>query len=109
VAKLSTGKATMPGPKQVWRRRDMGGDVIALLDEDGPPAAEPLLSVVMEKGKRLVNENIEEPRERFSGELRTLPPALRSLDPEPYQVERSASLQELADQVRSSIRDRELG
>lgn len=109
VAKLSTGKATMPGPKQVWRRSNMRGDVIALVDEDGPPSAEPLLSVVMEKGQRLVNENIDEPRERFSEELRTLPPALRSLDPEPFQVERSASLEELADRVRSSIQDRELG
>jgi nicotinate phosphoribosyltransferase len=109
VAKLSTGKATLPGPKQVWRRSEMGGDVIALLEEEGPPNSEPLLTTVMANGRRLVDEGIEEPRRRFAEELRTLPMSLRSLEPEPYRVERSAALDELAEVVRSSIRERELG
>ena len=109
VAKLSTGKATLPGPKQVWRRSGMGGDVIGLLDEDGPPGAEPLLTTVMSTGKRIVDEGIEAPRERFAEELRALPTPLRSLQPGPYTVERSAALEKLAEDVRSSIRERELG
>ncbi|HEV2906703.1 MAG TPA: nicotinate phosphoribosyltransferase, partial [Actinomycetota bacterium] len=109
VAKLSTGKATLPGPKQVWRRSEMGGDVIALLEEEGPPNSEPLLTTVMANGRRLVDEGIEEPRRRFAEELRTLPMSLRSLEPEPYRVERSAALDDLAEVVRSSIRERELG
>ena len=39
VLKLSADKATLPGPKQVWRRIEDGrfaGDVVALADE-GPP------------------------------------------------------------------------
>ena len=109
LAKLSTGKATLPGPKQVWRRPNMGGDVIALFDEDGLAGAEPLLTPVMAGGRSLVHEGIEEPRTRFAEELRTLPMSLRSLDPGTYPVERSAELEELAEKVRASIRDRELG
>src|SRR5262249_43095462 len=46
VLKLSAGKATLPGAKQVWRRSEgarFGGDVVTLAGEDGPPGAEPLL------------------------------------------------------------------
>jgi nicotinate phosphoribosyltransferase len=109
VAKLSTGKATLPGPKQVWRRTGMQGDVIALLDEDGPTGAEPLLVPVMGNGKRLVDESIEEARARCAAELEAMPTTLRSLEPGPYRVERSTALEELAESVRSSIRERELG
>jgi nicotinate phosphoribosyltransferase len=109
VAKLSTKKATLPGRKEVWRRSGMGGDVIALLHEDGPADAEPLLATVMANGQRLVDEGVEEPRNRFAEELRALPPPLRSLEPATYGVERSTALDELAEGVRSSIRHRELG
>lgn len=109
VAKLSTGKATLPGPKQVWRRSEMDGDVIALRDEEGPVGAEPLLTQVMADGRRLIDEGIEEPRLRFAEELRLLPMTLGSLEPGRYPVERSSALEELAESVRSSIRERELG
>jgi nicotinate phosphoribosyltransferase len=108
VAKLSVAKATLPGRKQVWRRSGMGGDVIGLLEEDDPSGAEPILVPVMKHGRRIAVEDIDAPRERFDNEFRTLPPTLRSLDPEHYVVERSPSLEKLADQVRSSIRRREL-
>ena len=42
VLKLSAGKATLPGAKQVWRRLDgdrFAGDVVALRDEPGPPGS----------------------------------------------------------------------
>ena len=46
VLKLSADKATLPGAKQVWRRREgerFAGDLVALLDEEPPPGAEALL------------------------------------------------------------------
>src|SRR5207244_3501271 len=47
MAKRSTGKATLPGAKQVWRRPGFGGDVLGLWGEPGPALdAEPLLEEV---------------------------------------------------------------
>ena len=52
VLKLSPGKATAPGRKQVWRGQT--GDLIALRDErSGPRTARPLLEPVMRGGRRL--------------------------------------------------------
>ena len=52
VLKLSAGKETAPGRKQVWRGPD--GDVLGLRDEPGPVDAEPLLEPVMRDGVRTV-------------------------------------------------------
>ena len=55
VMKRSEGKATWPGRKQVWRVSTDGKavrDVIALHDEPGPAAANPLLQQVMRGGSR---------------------------------------------------------
>lgn len=47
VAKASTGKETLPGAKQVWRRPGFSGDVLALASEPPPaPGAEPLLEII---------------------------------------------------------------
>src|ERR687895_2523858 len=59
VAKLSTAKATLPGPKQVWRRRVMAGDLIGLADEDGPPGGEPLLVPALRDGRRMVDTSLD--------------------------------------------------
>jgi nicotinate phosphoribosyltransferase len=109
VAKLSTAKATLPGPKQVWRRRDMAGDLIGLADEDGPPGGEPLLVPALRDGRRMVDTSLDASRTRFASELDALPPSLRSLDPGTYRVDRSPALERLAEQVRDRIRARELG
>jgi nicotinate phosphoribosyltransferase len=109
VAKLSVKKATLPGPKQVWRRPDFEGDVIGLREEPGPEAAETLLEQIMGGGQRLVRDGIAEARGRFAAELRALPEQLRSLDPAPYPVARSDALKELSERVRQEIIDRELG
>jgi nicotinate phosphoribosyltransferase len=50
VLKLSAGKATAPGSKQVFRGPD--GDVVALRSEPVPDGHEPLLVPVMEAGRR---------------------------------------------------------
>ena len=108
VAKLSAKKATLPGPKQVWRTRGTNGDVIGLREEAGPRGAEPLLEPVMTKGQRDVRDGLPEARERFASELASLPGSLRSLDPAPYRVEHSLALEELSERVHQEIIDREL-
>ncbi|HEV8682630.1 MAG TPA: nicotinate phosphoribosyltransferase [Actinomycetota bacterium] len=108
VAKLSVKKATLPGPKQVWRRPNFSGDVIGLREEPGPEAAEILLEQVMGGGQRLVRDGVAEARGRFAADLQGLPEQLRSLDPAPYPVARSDALKDLSERVRQEIIDREL-
>ena len=94
--KLSPGKATRPGRKQLFRRyRDdvAAGDILALASED--IEGTPLLVEVMRDGKRLDNaESLAAVRERTRANLATLPPELLSLDlAEPrYAVEVSPGL-----------------
>ncbi|HZA61089.1 MAG TPA: nicotinate phosphoribosyltransferase [Actinomycetota bacterium] len=106
VAKLSTGKATLPGRKQVWRTPD--GDVVGLLDEAAPPGGEPLLAEVMRDGRTTVAGGWHAARDRFTTELEALPASLRTLDATPPRVRRSAALEELTEEVRADIRRREL-
>ena len=109
VAKLSTAKATLPGPKQVWRRTDMAGDVIGLADEDGPEDGEPILVPVLRDGRRLVDASLDAARDRFASELEGLPAALRSLDAKAEPPDLTPGLRHLAERVRDRIRARELG
>ena len=57
VMKLSEGKLSLPGAKQVFRRRgddgSLSGDIIGLQEESGPVDAEPLLREVMAGGVRI--------------------------------------------------------
>jgi nicotinate phosphoribosyltransferase len=88
--KLSAGKATWPGPKQVWRLggREAPGD--ALEDwlggagEPGPAGGRPLLVPVMAGGRRLAPQApaaaLAAARERARAELAALPPAACSLE-----------------------------
>jgi nicotinate phosphoribosyltransferase len=78
VWKRSADKATMPGPKQVFRRRLRGtiaGDVIAAADEE--LEGEPLLAPAMRSGEIVRREGLDEIRERAAGELAALPERLR--------------------------------
>jgi nicotinate phosphoribosyltransferase len=105
VLKLSSGKATLPGVKQVWRQCEGGrfaGDVIALRDEPPPPGAEPLLERVMANGTRLFGEPLERARARAAAQRAALSPESRLLDARPHPVEVSAALATL----RGSIADR---
>jgi len=79
--KLSAGKATLPGRKQVWRQQTAQGprDVIALAGEPGPPGATPLLVKVMEHGRAIRPESLHEMRARCRAWLQGLPPALADL------------------------------
>lgn len=106
--KSSTGKATLPGPKQVFRHWDDGrmtGDTIAT---DGEAlAGEPLLRPVMRGGERLdPAEDLGSIRARVSGQLEGLPPAVLQLDAEAhsarYPVGVSGHLQGLRDRLTAA-------
>jgi len=101
--KRSTGKATWPGRKQVYRQSDARAftrDVVTL--EDDPREGEPLLAPVMEDGRRIVSlPDLAAIRAHAAAELARLPDALRGLDAAdpPYPVEIAPPLAALADAV----------
>jgi nicotinate phosphoribosyltransferase len=98
--KLSTGKVSAPGRKQVWRGAT--GDLLAQRDEPGPPGTEPLLERVMEEGRRSrAAPSLDVIRERFRTDLSALPYGSRRLrDAEPVAVPRSERLRELTERTR---------
>jgi nicotinate phosphoribosyltransferase len=97
--KRSTGKATWPGRKQVYRRHatdgSFAGDVVTLHDD--PQSGEPLLSLFMERGQRLAQPSLEESRKHCLRQLARLPKAF------PYPVEISPALRAAADAVDRSL------
>lgn len=107
VEKLSVGKETVPGPKQVWRRAGLP-DVLARRDEDGPRGAEPLLEPVVRGGKRLrTADSIGAARGRLESDLSWLPPeALRTRGPVAPVAQLSDELSSLARQTAGRIRAR---
>ena len=108
--KLSTGKATLPGKKQVFREvRDgvLVRDVIALAGEQ--LAGEPLLQPVMRGGRRLAPPGPTEPlaaaQQRCRDDLARLPPPLRQLaGRQPQPVELSAELRALVARLTAAPR-----
>jgi nicotinate phosphoribosyltransferase len=97
VAKLSAEKATLPGPKQVFRRSPSEGDVLALQEEEPGPNVEALLQPVMKGGSRLAGpDGLLAAKTRFEADLGWLP--ARALDvhrPEPVPVRLSEQLARL--------------
>jgi len=108
IMKLSEGKATLPGRKQVFRLRDAEGsfvkDVIALEDEkvDG----EPILVKVVEKGKVVYDfPTLEEIRERALENLSRLPEKYKRLrNAAKYPVELSPKLKKLIRELRWKLK-----
>ena len=100
VLKLSAGKATAPGAKQVWRGAD--GDVLTLRDGSPPTEdAEPMLEPVMRSGARVgPTPSLDEMRSRFQTDVAALPAEARRLnEPEPVEVRRSGALTTLTAQA----------
>ena len=102
VRKLSEGKETLPGEKQVFRLRDaagrLRGDVLALADEAPPERdAEPLLQTVMEYGEPVAAPTpLSVIRERFRDEFAALDDSHKRLRrPVRYPVRLSRGLQRL--------------
>ena len=104
VVKLSTGKRTLPGEKQVWR--GAGGDLLGLRQEDLP--GERLLSRVMRAGERVAEPGtIGAAHERFEGDLASVPPEALSLDgPRPRVARISRALAALAEQAKAEALQR---
>lgn len=102
--KRSTGKATWPGRKQVYRLGDDRGtlvrDVVTL--EDDLREGEPLLVSVVEDGRKIVTlPDLAAIRAHAAREIARLPVALRDLEDAdaPYPVEIAPPLAALADAV----------
>jgi nicotinate phosphoribosyltransferase len=110
VLKLSTGKVTWPGQKQVHRLRDaagrFAGDVLALRAE-APPArdAEGLLTTVMAQGQRSASApSLADVRDRCARQLAALPEGVRRLaDADRYPVTVSDRLVTLQREVEAAV------
>ena len=102
--KRSTGKATWPGRKQVYRHYDardrLEHDVVTVESDTQP--GEPLLVPVMKNGRRLhAAETLDLARNRAAAQLASLPERLRLLETSevPYRVEIAPALRRLAAEV----------
>jgi nicotinate phosphoribosyltransferase len=106
--KLSSGKATLPGRKQVFRVENGGAavrDVIGRHDEALP--GRPLLRQVMKEGRRTEEgrEDLRQARERARREIARLPAEVRALteaDP-PFPVAISPKLARSREEVRRRV------
>jgi nicotinate phosphoribosyltransferase len=114
VLKLSTGKQTLPGAKQVFRFRGADGsythDTIACAGEPTPLGVEELLEPVMVAGRRLrPDPPLADLRRRFAADFADLPPPhKRLLAPPLYEVRISGQLERLQDETVTEIRRREV-
>ncbi len=108
VMKLSAGKVSLPGPKQVFRLKDPLGrfsrDIISQEDER-LPAGDPLLRTVMENGRRTApSPSLADVRERFTQDFQNLDEHYKRLhNPPHYPVVISPKLERLAAEVQERI------
>jgi len=117
VRKLSAGKATLPGRKQVWRvRRDgvAAHDVLGLERARGTEpqaseapggAGEPLLREAMRDGIATWSEPLEAMRERARRERESLPPSVRARAAATYEVRVDPALDRLEASLAAVSRD----
>jgi nicotinate phosphoribosyltransferase len=109
--KLSTGKMTLPGLKQVYRFTADGrfSKDLIVLESEQTEGGRALLQPVMKAGERIADpEPLEAVRIRCSDGLAALPPELRELTDAPtaYPVEVSEELQSLATKAQESVSSR---
>lgn len=108
--KLSEGKATLPGRKQVYRSygtdsvKRMQADVITV--EHDTQSGEALIRPVMQGGQRIhAPEPLVRSRERAADQLSRLPPDLYDLDAKSaYPVSVSHALEQLARRADKEVR-----
>ena len=106
--KLSVGKRTYPGRKQVWRVYERGqaaNDLIGTSDEAGPAGGAPLLQRVVRDGRRVgPSPPLVEMRAGTRSALAQLPPAVTRLeDPGTYPVRISQALETLTRRVAEAV------
>jgi nicotinate phosphoribosyltransferase len=107
VAKLSEDKATLPGPKQVFRGSGLL-DLIGCRDESVPAGKVPLLTEYMREGARTrVSDTLADARSRFEADLAEVPENARPLsDPVVPRAAITPSLARLTAEVReAALRD----
>ena len=105
VLKLSEGKATLPGRKQVWRVRRDGTAEHDVLGLDGAGVAgEPLLREVMRDGRATWVESLDEIRDRARRERESLPAGVRALDASAYEVRVDPELERLRTRLAAQVR-----
>jgi nicotinate phosphoribosyltransferase len=109
--KRSTGKATWPGRKQVWRQYGtdgrMRGDILSV-EEDHQPG-EPLIQAVMRNGRRFQPQpTLAEMRACAASDFERLPEPLRRLEPgATYPVQVTERLGRLATEVDQRLAQQE--
>jgi len=114
VMKLSRGKKTLAGPKQIFRFFDSQGlmaeDVLAMRQES-IPGGQPLLEMVMDQGQRLAPaESLDIIRSRVQAGRASLPERFNKIKgKERYPVRLSQGLSGLQDKVEQRIEEGELG
>jgi len=108
IMKLSKGKITLPGRKQVFRFRDRRGlfknDIIGLENEN--IGGEPLLIKVMENGELIYDlPSLKDIRKRALDNLSRLPEKYKKLRDAPrYSVEFSAGLRKLMKELTEKVK-----
>ena len=105
--KLSEGKQTWPGRKQVWRSYDkndrMNGDTLSV--ETDEPTGDPLIAQVMKAGHRIgATPRLDEIRANARRNLAQLPEPLRRLEADEYPVTVAEPLKTLAQQADKAAR-----
>ena len=105
VMKLSRGKVTAPGRKQVFRRRRPFGDLVGLFEEAAPARHESLMEPLMIGGRRTeAQAAVAESRRRFEDDYSILPAAARDLrSPRPPSVRFSPALRKLSTDTQREL------
>jgi nicotinate phosphoribosyltransferase len=108
VMKKSSGKATYPGRKQIFRRIEGGqwiGDRLGLAEESPEPGEEPLLQRVIVNGDRQQPlDSLETISKRTRDTVMQLPGEVRDIHhPQVPEVEISQELINLRDRVSQSL------
>ena len=109
--KHSSGKATWPGRKQVWRQYApdgrLSGDIISVETDKQP--GQPLIEKVMQGGRRIrPSPALTEIRDRAARNLEQLPESLRRLEANAsYPVKVADALIALTDEVDRRLAEQE--
>ena len=106
--KISEGKLTFPGIKQVYRSYKEGSefeaDLLSLDDEPTPPNAEPLLVPVMKKGKLITTlPKIHEIRDFYLENMKVLPEIYKILEQKDiFRLNISEKLDQLTQKLKKN-------
>jgi nicotinate phosphoribosyltransferase len=107
IMKLSPGKRSFPGRKQVWRCVENGRaveDTLDLAEASPANAAQPLLTCVMRNGRRVgASPSLADVRARCRAKVAELPEAVRRIrDAATYPVRIGAGLQAAIDHLSNT-------